>query len=123
MQSESEYRHCISKNPNDDYGFQGLALLYLKWAKKIRGEDESSDYINKCESVVSEGLRVVRERESLWVVSAEVQKLLGNEPSRIDKLKKAIAESKTSVIPRFLLARIYRKQGEPRKQLTSLIRS
>jgi hypothetical protein len=120
LQSENEFRHCISTNPQDDYGYQGLASLYLGWAKKVSSEDESSDYVNKCEATVSEGLRVVKQRDSLWLVSAEVQKWLGNEPSRVEKLKKAMSESTTNVIPRYLLGRIYREQGQPEKTIQVL---
>lgn len=111
LQAEHEYRHCIGIYGRDDYSYQSLAQLYLDWAKRVKSEDESSDYITKCEEVISEGLRVIREREALWVVSADVQKWLGNEPSRIAKLKKAVAESPTSVIPRYLLGRAYRREG------------
>ena len=42
----------------DDYGYQGLASLYLDWAKRVKSEDESSDYVTKCETTISEGLMV-----------------------------------------------------------------
>jgi hypothetical protein len=40
---------------------------------------------------------------------------LKNSPGRIAKLKKAIAENSTSVIPRYLLGREYRLEGQPEK--------
>jgi hypothetical protein len=66
FQSEREFRHCIEASARDHYGHSGLAQLYLDWAKKVRSEDESSDYLTKSEETISEGLRTVRERESLW---------------------------------------------------------
>jgi tetratricopeptide (TPR) repeat protein len=115
LQSEHVYRHCIEMNARDSYGYSGLSQLYLDWAKKVKSEDESSDYLTKCEEAISLGLRMARERESLWVVSADVQKFLGNSPARIEKLQRAIAESVASVIPRYLLGRAYRDQRLPKK--------
>jgi hypothetical protein len=115
LQSEREYKHCIELNARDSYGYHGLAELYLNWARTVANEDESSEYLTKCEEIISEGLRLVRERESLWLISADVQKFLGDDPARIKKLQKAISENPTSVIPRYLLGRTYREQGEPKK--------
>jgi tetratricopeptide (TPR) repeat protein len=120
IQSEHEFRHCISTNFRDDYSYQSLAQLYLNWAKKVESEDESSDYITKCEETISEGLRAVRDREPLWVVSAAVQKWLGNQPLRIQKLKNALSENQKSVIPRYLLGRTYREGGAPEKAIEVL---
>ena len=120
LQSENEFRLCLSLNPRDDYGYHGLASLYLGWAKKVKSGDESSDYLTKCEAAISEGLRSVKERESLWLVSAEVQKWLGNQPLCIERLKKAVSENTTSAIPRYLLGREYRLQGQPEKALNVL---
>jgi len=115
FQSEREFRYCIEVNPRDSYGYSGLAQLHLDWAKRVRSEEESSDYLTKSEETISEGLRAVRERESLWLVSADVQRFLRNSPGRIAKLKKAIAENSVSVIPRYLLGREYRLEGQPEK--------
>lgn len=114
-QSEHEFQRCIAMKSDDHYGYNGLAQLYLDWAKKVKSDEESSNYLTKCEETISEGLRQVRERESLWVVSANVQEFLGNSPGRIEKLKKAVGESSVSTIPRYLLGREYRAQGEPEK--------
>jgi hypothetical protein len=54
------------------------------------------------------------------VVSSEIERWLGNQPSRIAKLKKAVSESSTSVIPRYLLGRAYRNEGSPEKALEVL---
>ena len=120
LQSEHEFKLCIETRPKDHYGYHGLAQLYLEWAKRVQSDDESSDYLTKCEDTISEGLRMVRERESLWVVSAEVQKFLGNSPGRIEKLKKAVAETKTGAVARYLLARVYRQQGHAKECMSVL---
>jgi tetratricopeptide (TPR) repeat protein len=120
FQSEREFRHCIDVSPKDSYGYSGLAQLHLDWAKKVRSEDESSDYLTKSEETISEGLRMVRERETLWIVSADVQKFLKNSPGRIEKLKRAIAENSAAIIPRYPLGREYRLQGQPKKCLEIL---
>jgi len=121
LQSEHEFKHCILMNAKDDFSFQSLSSLYLAWAKKAKSDEESSEYITKCEQVISDGLRSVKDREALWVVSSEVRKWLGNQPSRIEKLKNAVSESAaTSVIARYLLGRAYRQQGFPEKALAVL---
>lgn len=121
LQSEHEFRHCLVMNSKDDFSYQSLAMLYLDWAKRAKSEEESSEYITKCEQVITDGLRSVRDREALWVVSSEVRKWLGNQPSRIEKLKNAVSDSATSsVIPRYLLGRAYRQQGFPEKALAVL---
>jgi tetratricopeptide (TPR) repeat protein len=120
LQSETEFRLCVTMQARDHYGYQGLASLYLNWAKRVKSEDESADYLTKCEATIGEGLRNAREREVLWVLSAEVQKWLGNEPSRIEKLKKAVSESSASVVPSYLLGRAYRFQGKPEKTIEVL---
>jgi hypothetical protein len=121
LQSEHEFRHCLQMNAKDDFSYQSLAALYLDWAKRAKSEQESSEYITKCEQVISDGLRSVKDREALWVVSSEVRKWLGNQPSRIEKLKNAVSESSTAnVIPRYLLGRAYRQQGSPKKALAVL---
>jgi tetratricopeptide (TPR) repeat protein len=121
LQSEHEFRRCLQMNSKDDFSYQSLALLYLEWAKKVKSEEESSEYITKSEQVISDGLRTVKDREALWVVSSEVRKWLGNQPSRIEKLKNAVSESAaTSVIARYLLGRAYRQQGFPEKALAVL---
>jgi tetratricopeptide (TPR) repeat protein len=121
LQSEQEFKRCVLMNAKDDFSYQSLALLYLGWAKKVKSEDESSEYVTRCEQVISDGLRLVRDREALWIVSSDVRKWLGNEPSRIEKLKHAVSESSaTSVIARYLLARAYRQQGSPEKAMAVL---
>jgi hypothetical protein len=116
QQSEHEFRTCIAMNAADDYSYVGLASLFLEWGKRVVGADEASDYITKSEHTISEGLRVVKQREALLIVSSEVQRWLENEPSRLAKLRMAVTEGgSTAVIPRYLLGRAYRKGGEPAK--------
>ena len=112
LQSEYEFNRCISMSSKDSYGYQGLAQLYLDWATKVKEDDESADYIAKCEQVISNGLREVNDRDGLWIVSAGVQKLLGNRPAQVDKLKKAVLENNTSPIARYLLGKVYRQEGK-----------
>lgn len=120
LQSEKELMHGIDANPRDDYFYQTLAQLYLDWAKRLEDEAEASEYIKKCEATISRGLRMVRDRDALWIISADVQKYLGNQPARIQKLKRAVEESGTDVVARYLLGRLYRQQGEHQQTITVL---
>lgn len=110
-QSEAEFRRCIALYNRDEYSYQGLAQLYLGWAKHAPSEEEAASYIAKAEEVITEGLKAVRDRESLWLVSSEIQKWLGDEPSHLQALVKAVAENPGSIISRYLLGRAYRKAG------------
>ena len=111
LQGEYEFNRCISMSGKDSYGYQGLAQLYLDWATKVKADDESSDYIAKSEQVISSGLREIADRDGLWIVSAGVQKLLGNRPGQVERLKKAVQENPTAPIPRYLLGKVYRQEG------------
>ena len=105
-----------SMNSNDDFSYQSLAMLYLDWAKRAKSEEESSEYITKCEQVITDGLRSVKDREALWVVSSEVRRWLGNQPSRIEKLKNAVSESATSgVILRYHWAGLTVSKASPKR--------
>src|SRR2546426_858496 len=95
VQAEKAFRHGIAMNPRDEYSYQGLALLFLKWAKHIPAE--TTEYIAKCEETISEGLRTVNVREGLWLVSAEVQQFLGSAPKYEQALERAIRENPKSV--------------------------
>jgi tetratricopeptide (TPR) repeat protein len=112
-QSEEEFRLCISDTPRDEYAHQGLATLYVDWAKRTDDPAESADYFAKAEAVISIGLRQVRVRDGLWLVSAEIQRMLGNAPERMKALEKA-ASSTDSVIAKYILGRAYRENGNPR---------
>jgi tetratricopeptide (TPR) repeat protein len=118
-QSEDSFRRCLRIYDRDEYGYQGLARLYLEWAKRV-DNDESAEYISKSEGIISEGLRKVRIRDGLWITSAEVEDLLGNKPAHLRALEKAVAESPGSVIARYLLGRRYRKTGQFQKAIEIL---
>ncbi len=118
-QSEQAYRQAISMYERDEYSYQGLATLYLAWAKRT-GDTEATEYIQKCEEVISEGLRKAYVRDGLWIVSSEVEKFLGDEPSRIVALERAVQESPGSVIARYLLGRLYRQTNQAAKAIEVL---
>ena len=44
----------------------------------------------KAEEIVSEGLRYVRTRESLWIISAEIYEWLGDHPAALSALQAAV---------------------------------
>ena len=120
VQAEEAYRKAMSLNPRDEYTYQGLASLYLGWAKRVTTETEATDYVAKAEDVISDGLRKVKERDGLWILTAEIQKWLGNKPSHVKALEIATASSPGSVIARYLLARTYRTNGNPEKAIAVL---
>jgi len=119
-QSEQSFCYALKINEKNDYCYQGLAQLYLGWAKIISDENEQLEYINKAEDIINKGLKVVKQRDSLWIESANIQEYLGNQPSRLKALQKAIDEHPGSIIARYLLGRAYRKQGEYLKALEIL---
>lgn len=118
VQAERAFRHGIAMNPRDEYCYQGLAQLFLKWAKRV--PTETAEYIAKCEETVTEGLRTVRVREGLWIVSAEVQQFLGSAPKYEQALEKAVRENPKSVIARYLLGRNYYKNGQYQRAIEVL---
>jgi tetratricopeptide (TPR) repeat protein len=121
--SEREFLHCIAAKESDSYGHSGLASLYLRWSQRPKlSTDEATEYLEKAEAVVSQGLRVVSERTSLLITSAEIQKELGNQPARLIKLRQAVDSDSASAVGRYLLARAYREQGQPRKTMEVLER-
>ena len=108
-------------NPRDEYGYQSLASLYLDWAKKKAStEAEATEYIAKAEEVVNNGMKKAREREGLWIVSSEIEKWLGDTPSRFSALEKAVKENPAGTVGRYLLGRAYRINGQPAKTLDVL---
>lgn len=113
VQSEDAFRKQLKIYNRDEYAFQGLARLYLGWARRTVNEEDAVTYVAKAEEVISEGLRIVSDRESLWIVSAEVQEFLGDRPQAINILERAVSEaSPGSIVGRYLLARAYRRGGE-----------
>jgi tetratricopeptide (TPR) repeat protein/cold shock CspA family protein len=120
--SEREFQYCIAAKESDAYGHSGLASLYLRWSQRPKlSADEATEYLEKAEGTVSQGLlKVASERTSLLITSAEIQKELGNQPARLMKLRQAVESNSASVVGRYLLARAYREQGQPRKTLEVL---
>ncbi|MFZ6732481.1 SIR2 family protein [Undibacterium sp. Ji42W] len=118
--AEQTYRKSISSSPKDEYAYQGLADLFLAWARKSENEEEAAKYIQKAEEVISEGLRNVRVRDGLWIVSSEISNWLGDQPARLQSLERAVKESPTSTVARYLLAKQYRIAGHPEKAKETL---
>jgi len=118
---EQEFQYCIANKENDSYGHSGLASLFLGWAKKLRAStDEATEYLEKAQPVITDGLKVVRDRTSLLIISAQIQREIGDEPARLEKLREAVNADSASVIGRFLLARTYLEQGNPKKTVEIL---
>jgi len=103
--SEESFNTCISMNRINDYGYQSLSQLYLDWATKWDDSEIFAKYINRCEEVINEGLKIVAKKESLLLVSSNLAKILSDKPKRIELLNKALAENPSSSICRYLLAR------------------
>ena len=119
--AEREFQFCMAAKESDSYGHSGLAMLYLDWSRRSKiSDDEATEYLEKAETVISEGLKVVSERASLLITSAGVQKDLGNQPARLSKLRQAVESDSASPIARYLLARAYRDQGVPLKTIEIL---
>jgi len=119
--AEREFQICMAAKESDSYGHSGLAMLYLNWSRRSKiSDDEATEYLEKAETVISQGLKVVSERASLLITSAEVQRDLGDQPARLSKLRQAVASDSASPIARYLLARAYRDQGVPLKTIETL---
>lgn len=119
-QAEEAFRRGIAMNPRDDYGYQALGSLYLNWAKTCHDDAEATTYLAKAEEILSEGFRRVRVKDSLWVCSSEIEKWLGNHPSRIRALENAVRESPGTIIARYLLGRAHRRDGRFEECLKTL---
>lgn len=121
VQSEDAFQKAMNMNPRDEYVYQSLASLYLDWAKtKATSDAEATDYISKAEEVINSGLKKVRERDGLWIVSSEIEKWLGDTPSRFKALEKAVKENPGGIVGRYLLGRAYRRIGKPESALATL---
>jgi hypothetical protein len=100
-QSEREFLHCMTAKETDSYGHSGLASLYLGWSRRAKlSTDEATEYLEKAEATVSNGLKIVSERTSLLITSAEIQKELGNQPARLNKLRQAVEADSASEVGR-----------------------
>jgi len=119
-QSEDEFRQCLNMNNRDEYAYQGLATLYVDWARRSPDAGEVTDYLGKAEAMINDGLRHVRVRDGLWIVSSQVQEMLGNTPAYMNALIKAADSSSGSIVAKYLLGRAYRNSGEPLKAITIL---
>ena len=67
IQAEDSFKKCISMDPRDDYGYSGLAQADLRWAKRVKSDEESNDYIAKADAAISDGLGRARAHEQLWL--------------------------------------------------------
>lgn len=105
-QSEAALVDSFGPGRRDAYTYQSLAELYLGWAKRSSSE-EAAEYVTKAEDTIAAGLRVVHDREGLYFVSARIEEFLGNRPEALRALERAVSESPTSTIARYLLARAY----------------
>jgi tetratricopeptide (TPR) repeat protein len=122
VQSEDEFQLCIRANNKDEYAYQGLATLYVDWAERIEDPAESTDYLAKAEAVINDGLRHVRVRDALWIVSSRIQGILGNGPEHMKALVKAASESSNGIVAKLLLGRAYREAGDPKRAVEILKR-
>ena len=105
---------ALNLSPKDEYSHQGLAELYLRWAKARASQDpaESAAYITKCEEIIRKGLAVARDKEALYIVSGDLVKFLGDSPGHIAALRQAVADAPDSLISKYLLGMALRRQGE-----------
>lgn len=121
LKSEYEFQYCMAAKERDVYGHSGLASLYLGWSRRANlSVDESTEYLQKTESVISDGLKVVSERTSLLIISSQVKDQLGKGPEQLAKLREAVQSDSASEIARYLLGRAYREQGQPAKTIQTL---
>lgn len=118
LQAEQAFLRALNIFDRDEYSFSSLATLYLDWAKKV--PDESASYVSKAEETISKGLRVVADKEYLWIASANVQEWLGNEPRRIEDLEHAIKDHPKAIYTRYILAKVYRAAGNAEKAVEVL---
>ncbi|MBN2684826.1 MAG: SIR2 family protein [Pontiellaceae bacterium] len=113
LQGEDCYRQCLKMRPNDEYSYQGLARMFFDWARRDDVEaDEAAEYLQKAEAVINEGLRSARIKDGLWVESSRIEDYLGNQPSRLKALERAVKASPNSIVPRYLLGRAYRRSKQ-----------
>ena len=111
-QSEGEFRRNLARDDRDEYSYQSLAELYLGWSERAESEDEAFAYIARAEEVVLDGLRHARNREGIYIVSASIERALGNRPGTLDALRRAVASAPSGIVSRYLLGRELRRSGE-----------
>jgi tetratricopeptide (TPR) repeat protein len=120
IQSEDSFNYCLSLYGRDEYSYQGLAQLYRGWAKRAPTIEETTEYLTKAEEIINQGLKKVKSRAALWIESSKIQSFLGDEPSRLKALEKAVSDSPGSVIARYLLGRAYRVSQNYKKAIEVL---
>lgn len=108
-QAEESFRDAIGRDRHDTYAYQSLAELYLGWAQRTDDPAEQAAYLARCEEAISTGLLNARQRDELWIVSARVQRWIGDKPAAIESLKKAGA----SPVAMYLLGRAYLNANKP----------
>jgi tetratricopeptide (TPR) repeat protein len=119
--AEREFRVCIADKETDDYGHTGLANLFLRWAWRASiSSGEGTEYLERAERAIADGLRVVSDKSQLLVASAKLQKDLGNRPEWPSKLRQAVEANTGSEHSRYLLGRAYREEGKPEKTIEVL---
>lgn len=111
-QSEEEFKYVLNRDQRDDYGYYGLAELYFKWAQRVQSAEEATEYTRRAEETISTGLKLVKQRESLWVLSADIAGWLKDSPARLAALRNAVEESPSGSLGRYLLGREYYRRGE-----------
>lgn len=111
VRSEESYRKAQSLGSRDPYPLQGLADLFLEWAKRASDQNEAADYLTKAQEVINRGLLEVRDKEGLWIISSKIQDWLGDRPGAIEALSKAAVHAPDSSVSRYLLGRTYHRRG------------
>lgn len=112
-QGEQAFESAINIAVRDDYAYTGLADLYLAWARRGRTTtDESILYVSKAQETVFRGLSAVRDRESLYLATSNIEKFLGDDTARIEALRKALLAAPQSPVSRYLLGAVLFRTGE-----------
>jgi tetratricopeptide (TPR) repeat protein len=120
VQSESNFKQAINLRKKDAYSYDGLARLYLNWAKKCGDSEQEVEYLAKAERVLGDGLRTVKNRAPLWIVSAKVKERLGDSPGAISRLDQAMRAGSLEPYSAYLLARSYSGAGQHQKAADTL---
>ena len=119
-QSEASFRRGLTMGRKDEFFYQGLARLYFEWAKRAPSPEESAEYLSKAEEIISDGLARAYSKSSLWIESSNIQAFIGDKPSSLLALEKAIQVSPGSIVARYLLGRTYRKENRFEDAVTVL---
>lgn len=119
--AEREFRTCIADKETDDYGHTGVADLFLRWSwRRNISNAETTEYLEKSEKAITEGLTVVGNKSPLLIISAKIQKELGNRPEWLSKLRQAVDSNTGNEISRYLLGRAYREESKPDRAMEVL---